>query len=755
MPFRKRRHQPSLHMSGRKKNRFAHLYNHSGWSSDGVCGPGSIAVDACSMHCEAVALTDFSTLAGIPEFLVASALPMISGKSRKDGIKPIIGAEFRIAEGDESILLLARDKGGYRNLIHLVTAANETGEVANKLHPRLSRSILSERMTGLICIMLAENEKDILSAWGFYQFVFGDDFYLGVFDSSTAEIERYFGLAKQVGVKVVALAASDGVRGFFSDEDCRGCGVSCGEVVLEPGKGKWTGRACIKTPLEMRRAFEGHEDAILNTVEIANKVECFDVLTGYHPPRFGISTEDDAAHLQKLVDVGAKSKWGAPLPPGVAGRLEHELGVIRKKGLSGYFLVVWDLVREARRKGIWCGPGRGSAVGSAVVYALGITEVDPFVWNLPFSRFLNEERDIAPDIDIDVEVARRNELFAYLAHKYGEDKVARIGSYVHFGEREVKELKRSALFMTDDDPRAHNVECLIRRKIHHVGVHSCGVVVSPRAVREVVPLIPGLRRGDCPMTQFDKRFVERVGLLKIDAIGLKTLTLQRRCVEMIQARRGKSIELSKIPLDDPLTMELFVNGKTDRIAQFRGDGIRNWLIALAPRTFDDIVLLNAFYRPGSMDYLPHICARKRGDEAFCYASPMLVRILKDTFGIFAYQEQLMQTAMELGGFSMSKADDLRRYMARKQLDKMEKLKLEFREGCCKNDVFVSGAGGRIADAKRIADTIWEDMRAISSYAFCRSHAIASTLLSFRAGYLRAHYPEEYSAAYEEVYGSNR
>ena len=755
MSLRKGRHPPSLLMSAGKRRGFVHLYSHSWWSSDGLCGSGSIAADAYLMHCKAVALTDFATLAGVPDFLEVSKMPSISGKRKKKEIKPIIGAEFRMVEGGESILLLARDEGGYRNLIHLVTSANETGEVANKLHPRLSRSLLSEWKKGLICIMIAQSEKDILSAWGFYQFVFGDDFYLGVFDSSPAEIETYFRLAKQVGVKVVALAASDGVRGFFSDEDCRGCGVSQGEIVPEPGRGTWKGRACIKTALAMRRAFEGHEDAILNTVEIANKVERFDVLTGYHPPKFGIDAEDDAAHLRKLVEVGAKDLWGDPLPTAVADRIEHELGVIRGKGLSGYFLIVWDLVRETRRKGIWCGPGRGSAVGSAVVYALGITDVDPFAWELPFSRFLNEERDISPDIDIDVEIGRRNELFAYLTHKYGEDKVARIGSYVHFGERVAKELTKEALVVPEDDSRAYSVERVLRRKIHHVGVHSCGVVVSSRPLSEIVPMIPGLRRGDRPMTQFDKRVVEKFGLLKIDAIGLKTLTLLRRCVEMVNARRGISIDLRSVPLDDTLTMELFAKGQTDRIAQFRGDEIRHWLIELAPRKFEDLVLLNAFYRPGSMDYLPHICARKRGEEAFRYASPMLARILKNTFGIFAYQEQLMQAAVELGGFPMWKADDLRRYMARKQIDKMEVLKVEFCEGCCKNDVFVSGAGGRIADARRIADTIWEDMRAISSYAFCRGHAVASTLLSFRAGYLRAHYPEEYSAAYVEVYGNKR
>ena len=489
----------------------------------------------------------------------------------------------------------------------------------------------------------------------------------------------------------------------------------------------------------------------------------------------------EADYLKHLVYEGAHGRWGDPLPAEVKDRIDYELNVIKQMGFPGYFLIVHDYIKAARDMGVWVGPGRGSAAGAAVAYALGITNVDPLKFDLLFERFLNPDRISMPDIDVDFDDDGRGKVLEYVTEKYGQDHVAHIITFGQMAAKSaIKDVGRGmdypladtnklasfvpdtpkitfekaaavssdlAAAITSDD---ESVRLLMERArkleggMRQPGVHACGVIISRDPLIETLPVKP--TEGESLLTtQYDGHFVEPVGLLKMDFLGLKTLTVEKECVALLK-ERGIELDPDKIPEDDRETYELFGRGETTGLFQFESDGMKKWLIALKPEKLTDLVAMNALYRPGPMDYIPAFVRRKQGEEPITYDHPLMEKYLKDTYGICVYQEQVMLLSRLLGGFSRGDSDKLRKAMGKKQLDVMEALKVKFEKGCLDNPEFRVGEWQDEAKAKELIDKIWNDWRAFASYAFNKSHAVCYAWIAYQTGYMKAHYPAEFMCA---------
>jgi DNA polymerase-3 subunit alpha len=498
------------------------------------------------------------------------------------------------------------------------------------------------------------------------------------------------------------------------------------------------------------------------------------------------------AYLRHLVAKGAAERWGAPLPAEVSDRLEFELSTIehfcnagRRMDFGSYFLVVQDYVAAARRMGVWVGPGRGSAAGSAVAYALGITGVDPIKHGLLFERFLNPDRISMPDIDIDFDDEERGKVVEYICNKYGRDHVAHIVSFGQMAPKSVikdvsrvvgmsiEDASRLAGFVSDAPRMTFSKAFAASKELRDVresgsdlekgvlriaerlegcvrqsGIHACGIVVSPRPLSEVLPVSTIDKDCRAPsgiklITQYDGRHVETVGLLRFDIVRSTTLSLQKLCVELIKERKGLNLDLEKIPYDDPVAMQLFASGDTMGICQFESDGMKEWLRALKPTSFNELVAMNALYRPGLMECIPAFVRRKNGEEPISYDHPLMESVLRDTCGVTIYQEQMMLLSRILAGFTRSESDKMRKAMGKKMLDVTEELKTYFVEGCLANGEFRIGEWVDETEARKLADKIWNDWYAVASYVFNKSHAVAYAWLAYQSAYLKAHYPAEF------------
>ena len=778
---------------------FVHLHLHTEFSLlDGACRLEELVAEGARLGMKAMAITDHGNMFGAVAFHDAC---------REQGLKPILGCEVYVAPGSrferqaqsasdayDHFTLLATSDAGYHNLVKLVSA----GYLEGFYHrPRIDKDLLAKHSEGLVglsgCLsgevaghVLAGAEDAALASVGLFSEILGKDrFFLEVMDHDIPDQRRLnqglLRLRQKTGLR---LAATNDAH-YLHRED-----YQAHDVLLCIGSGKKVGDAdrlrfdtnhfYVKSAEEMAALFPDHPEALRSTVEIAEmcefKLEGVSTLPAFDvPPGFTTVT-----YFEKVARDGFAERRRTLDPRGAAGRLRHpladyearlekEIGVIKRVGFSGYFLIVWDFIRYAKERGIPVGPGRGSAAGSLVAWSLRITDIDPIENDLIFERFLNEERISPPDIDIDFCEARRGEVIEYVTKKYGRDNVAQI---ITFGTMKAKAVVRDVgrvmdmtyaevdriakmipfdLKMTLDkalaespplaeayqkDPRVKELIDISRRlegTTRHASTHAAGVVISPRPLTDLVPLFKGPTAD--VTTQFDMKGVERIGLLKMDFLGLRTLTLIDNCVKMIEAAGGVRIDPAAIPLDDARTYELFTAGRTSGLFQFESDGMRDILKRFHPDRLEHLTALNALYRPGPMQMIDDFIRRRHGQTRVTYEHPALEPILKETYGVMVYQEQVMQIASALAGFTLGEADLLRKAMGKKKVDVM----------AAQMDQFLKGCAGR-GVAERKARRIWEAMEQFAGYGFNKSHSAAYAWLAYQTAYLKANYPAYFMAA---------
>lgn len=508
--------------------------------------------------------------------------------------------------------------------------------------------------------------------------------------------------------------------------------------------------------------------------------ERYHKLSGDYEKILRIKFESD--YLEHLACEGAKKRWGGELPPEIKERIDFELNTIKTMGFPGYFLIVQDFIAAAREMGVIVGPGRGSAAGSVVAYSLGITNIDPVKYDLLFERFLNPDRISMPDIDVDFDDDGRQRVLEWVTEKYGQEKVSHIVTFGSMAAKmaikdvarvlklELSEANRLAKMVPevpkitlkkaykenpDLEKEKHSSNPTIAKTIHlaeilegsvrQTGVHACGVLISRDPLIDHIPVMP--TEGESLLTtQYDGHFVEPIGLLKMDFLGLRTLSIIKTCLDNIKISKHVDLDIDAVSLEDKETFELFSKGETTGLFQFESPGMKKHLRALQPNRFEDLVAMNALYRPGPMEYIPQFIRRKHGEEPIIYDHPMMEPYLKDTYGITVYQEQVMLQSRALGNFTRGMSDTLRKAMGKKQIDTMNKLKDQFIEGCRNNPEFVNGSKEVGKDVNTLVNKIWGDWEAFASYAFNKSHSVCYAYIAYQTGFLKAHYPAEFMAA---------
>lgn len=512
--------------------------------------------------------------------------------------------------------------------------------------------------------------------------------------------------------------------------------------------------------------------------DLRKEFEHFDNMGGFEK---ALRVKFESDYLAHLVYEGAKVRYPNNLEE-CRERIDFELDVIKQMGFPGYFLIVADFIQAARDMGVIVGPGRGSAAGSAVAYCVKITNVDPIHYDLLFERFLNPDRVSMPDIDIDFDDDGRQMVLDWVTEKYGRDKVAHICTFgtmaAKMAIRDVARVLQLPLPEADrlakmvpetpkitlekaykENPELENEKKsqnpLISRTIQlaealegsvrQTGVHACGVLIGRDPLFENIPIMP-TKDEELYTTQYDGRFVEEIGLLKMDFLGLKTLSIIKECLENIKRSKGITIDIDNVSMNDEATYQLFSRGDTTAIFQFESPGMKKWLRLLQPNRFEDLVAMNALYRPGPMDYIPNYVERKHGREPIVYDHPMMEEYLDDTYGITVFQEQVMLQSRALGGFTRGQSDTLRKAMGKKNRKLMDKLKEQFMEGCLQNEKFMEGCQDLKAEPKKLVDKIWKDWEAFAQYAFNKSHSVCYAYIAYQTGFLKAHYPAEFMAA---------
>jgi DNA polymerase-3 subunit alpha len=806
---------------------FCHLHTHSQYSLlDGASRLPDLIRRAFAMGQKALAITDHGNLFGAIEFYKAcQEATKAAEKEGRPGLKPILGMEAYIVPGgqprttrekvegeyDRHCLLWAADAGGFKNLMRLSTLAYQEGKY---MHPRLDQDLLARYGKGLLgssgCIgsdvpaaILYQDYAAARRVAGRYMEIFGKgNFYFelqnqcGALDLAScgedardlAEKQKKVNeailkLAKEFDAKVVATNDSHyTTREDAEAHDALLC-IGTGKLVTDTNRLKF---ACpefyLKSGEEMRALFGDVPEALANTLEVAERCDLKLPFGQYHYPIFPIPDgEEPEKFFRRIVAEGLKARYGDPPRPEVRTRAEEELRVLAKMGFIGYLLIVWDIIREARARAIPVGPGRGSAAGSIVCYALGITNLEPLRYHLLFERFVNEGRNEMPDIDIDFCQSRRGEILEYVQNKYGRDctagiitfnsmaakgslrdlgrvfawplaEVDRIAKLIpnYPGRRVTLQPRNSpeddGFFAVDDEPElkaAYENDAKARKLIdtarrleglaRNPGRHAAGLVIADRPISEYAPLYKD--KDGALLTQFEMSHMDSVGLLKIDFLGLETLTVLRVALDLIRERHGKDIALDELPTGDAPTYQMLGRGEAKGIFQFESEGMVKLLMEARPDCLEDLIALNAMYRPGPMQNIPAFIGRKHGREPITYAVPELESLLKETYGIIVYQEQVMQIANRLAGFSLSEADSLRKAMGKKKRDLMEKYGKQFVEGCVKNGI-----------ARPKAAALYETIAKFAEYGFNKSHAAAYALVAYQTAWLKAHYPAEFMAA---------
>jgi len=773
---------------------FCHLHCHTQYSLlDGAAQIKQLVQRAQQLDMPAVGITDHGNLFGVPEFYTTA---------RRAGIQPVIGSEFYITpsgmdDTDDATryhqVLFAKGRAGYQNLIQLSSLSYTDGFYYK---PRIDKEVLRAHSEGLVattCCLQGEVLQTILKqgeaagreVFEHYLDIFGDDYYIELQDHGIEEQHQCNAVllrwAKEYDVKVLA---TNDVH-YVNQEDAEAQDVllclQTGKDYNDPNRMRFENdQFFLKSPDEMAAALHSvpvdiRQEAMATSREIAEKCKfelpMGDLLMPHYPIPQDFDNNMDA-YLRHLVYEGARRRYGE-IGEEVRERLDHELGIIKEMGYAGYFLIVQDFTDAARDLGVRVGPGRGSAAGSAVSYALGITNIDPLAYDLLFERFLNPDRVSMPDIDIDFDDRGRSKVIDYVVQKYGRENVCQIVTFGTMGPRSVirdvarvlniplSEADRIAKLVPDGpgvdlDSAMNEVPELrqlkqhddkqVRRLMHyaevlegsarHTGVHAAGVIIAPGEVSEYVPVAVAKSKGEKTITtQYDGDWVEEFGLLKMDFLGLKTLTVLNDTLDLVRENHRVDIDLDAIPLDDQATYELFQRGETVAVFQFESEGMREWLRKLQPTSINDLIAMNALYRPGPMDLIPDYIDRKHGREDVAYPHPLLEDILEPTYGIPVYQEQVMKMAQVMGGYSLGQADLLRRAMGKKKQKEMDK----------QREVFVAGAADKGVDEQKAHD-VFDMMAKFAGYGFNKSHSAAYSVVAYQTGYLKAHYPAEFMAA---------
>ena len=770
---------------------FVHLHNHSEYSLlDGAIRVKDLAEAAQGMGMGAVALTDHGNLFGAIPFLKAA---------REVGVKPITGMETYLAEGgikergraagqlrNDHLTLLVRSEEGYRNLIRLSSIAYLEGFYYK---PRVDLDILARHRGGLVALsgclqgavarlLLADRWKEARELAARFASIFGDGgFYLEMQNHGIAEeltlIPRLAKLAAETGIPLVATNDCH----FLRAEDHRAHDVllclQTGKDLDDPSRGlRSNPETYLKSPEQMAALFAEYPQALESTVEIAEKCS-FELGEGVlHLPTFPLPPPYESAreYLEHLVMERLPARV-PQLTDEVIARIRTELDVISRMSFEGYFLVVWDIVRAARERGIPVGPGRGSAAGSLVCYALGITSINPLEHGLLFERLLNPDRVSMPDIDVDFCDERRQEVIEYVVGKYGKDNVCQIITFGRLAARaavrdvgrvlkvpygDVDKLAKmipaqpgttlsKALSSVPELDARYKEDPTVRKLIdlslaleglaRHASTHAAGIVITPTSLTDHFPLFR-TNKGEVT-TQYEMKILEELGMLKIDILGLKTLSQIKTTIDLVEKHDGVRVESDSIPFDDPATFELLQRGQTVGVFQLESAGMRELLRRIAPTTFEDVTAINALYRPGPLgsDMVSDFIECKHGRKSIAYEDPRLEPILAETYGVILYQEQVMRIASDLAGFSLGQADLLRRAMSKKKKAEMEQQGEKFVGGACAHGV-----------AKRKAAKIFELIKFFSGYGFNKSHSAAYAVISLQTAYLKAHYPAAFMAA---------
>ncbi len=786
---------------------FVPLHNHSDYSLlDGASQLPAMVERAVALGMPALALTDHGVMYGAIELLKLCT---------KADIKPIIGNEMYVINGSIEdpqpkkerryhLVVLAKNATGYRNLVKLTSISHLRGMRGRGIFARacIDKQLLQQYSEGLIvataCLggeipqaILRGRPEVAREVARWYQELFGDDFYLEIQDHGgiedrivNVEIAR---IGSELGIPLISTNDAHYLsNGDVEAHDALLC-VLTGKLICDEKRLRYTGTEYIKSEAEMARLFADHLEpeviatAIANTALVAEKVEDYDILGRYQMPRFPIPEGySPLSYLTEVTEQGLRQRLGLTEAEAFGveygDRLVFELQVMEQMGFPTYFLVVWDYIRFARESGIPVGPGRGSAAGSLVAYALGITNIDPVRHGLLFERFLNPERKSMPDIDTDFCIERRGEVIDYVTRRYGEDKVAQIITFnrmtskavlkdvarvldIPYGEADRlaklipvvrgKPAKLKEMIGAESptpefrekyegDPKVkHWVDLAMRIEGTNktFGVHAAGVVIAADPLDDLVPL---QRNNDGQViTQYFMEDVESMGLLKMDFLGLKNLTMIEKTIDLVARSEGERLDPDTLPLEDEATFALLARGDLEGIFQLESSGMRQIVRDLRPSSLEDISSILALYRPGPLDagLIPKFINRKHGREVIDFAHAKLEPILTETYGIMVYQEQIMKIAQDLAGYSLGEADLLRRAMGKKKKSEMEK----------HQSVFVKGASERGVDVK-VAEALFEQMVLFAEYCFNKSHSTAYGAVTYQTAYLKAHYPVAYMAA---------
>ena len=834
--------------------KFSHLHVHTQFSLlDGAASIQNLYKKAIKDSMPALAISDHGNMFGVFEF-VAEAYKN-KGADGKPIVKPIVGCEFYITadrhqkaftkdqkDPRHHQILLAKNEAGYKNLIKLTSLGFIEGMYSK--YPRIDKELILRYHKGLIattcCLgamvpqaILKKGEEEGENEFKWWLNIFQEDYYVELQRHGMAEQDRVnevlIKLAKKYKVKIIASNDSHYVeQDDFNAHDILLC-INTGEKITTPALREFSDddvhvkdkrfafpndQFYFKTTEEMSKVFQDLPEAIDNTNEIVDKVELLnlhrDILLPNFPieKRFQVHTKEETIgknvispealnqweYLKHITYEGANQRY-SELTDEIKERIDFELFTIKTMGFAGYFLIVGDFIKAGRDKGVFIGPGRGSAAGSVVAYCIGITNIDPIKYNLLFERFLNPDRKSMPDIDTDFDDEGRQKVIDYVVEKYGKNQVAQIITYGTMAakssiadvarvmdlplpesraltkmvpERPGIELKRvlhapmkakegeKSLEEKDglgnDDlenvkklREIYKQEDTILSKVLHeaerlegsvrnTGIHAAGIIIAPKDLTELIPVATS-KESNLWLTQIEGNVIEDAGVIKMDFLGLKTLTIIKNALQLIKQNHGVEIDIDKIPLDDKKTFELYQHGATIGTFQFESAGMQKYLRELKPDKFDDLIAMNALYRPGPLAYIPNFIDRKHGREAITYDLPEMEEYLKETYGITVYQEQVMLLAQKLAGFSKGDADVLRKAMGKKQKTVLDKMKAQF----------IEGATEKLFPPEKL-EKIWTDWEAFAQYAFNKSHSTCYAYVAYQTAYLKAHYPAEYMSA---------
>ncbi len=778
------------------KPEFVHLHNHSEYSlMDGVIRlsdkddkPSQALKDLANSGAKGFALTDHGNMYGAVEFYL---------NAKAVGLKAIIGCEMYISKGTRfdrghsqkencHLTVLAKNFEGYQNLMELCSLAFTEGYYYD---PRIDKELLAKHSKGLIVLSgclkselnqsilsgdLAQSEK--LVTW-FRDNLERDSYYLEIMDHGIDKQKQVTAALLELNKRTgIPLVATNDCHYWKPDDheahDARVC-IATGRKMADTERLKFDSHDFyIKSPEEMHKLFGGFaSESLSNTLKIAEMCNLKIPMEQMLLPEFKVPPGyDQDTYLEHLCVAGLKERFSAGFRPEYKERLDYELGVIKRMGFSGYFLIVWDFIKHARSIGVPVGPGRGSGAGALVAYVLRITNADPIEHRLLFERFLNPDRKSMPDLDIDFADTGRDRVIAYVREKYGKECVAQIITFGSLGPkaviRDVGRVLDMPLMQIDEiakkipigpdihlykamqgpemlelakDPqvkRLFELSLKLEGLKRHTGVHAAGTLITKEPVVKYTPLAKGAK-SDVVTTQYDGNICPKLGLLKVDFLGLRTLSIIDDAAKFISKRHDPTFDIDLIPMDDPKTYEMLRTAKSLAVFQLDSQGIRDLLFRIKPTVFDDIVSLIALFRPGPMQsgMLEMFVNRKHGREAVAYDVPMLEPILKDTYGCMVFQEQIMEISKKLAGFTPGEADGLRKAMGKKTPEDLEKMRPQFITGCAAN---------KIKD--KVANKIYDQMAKFGGYGFNKSHSVAYGIVAYQTAFLKANYPIEFMTA---------